>query len=104
MDGLVYINHGRVIVDCPFGCKNAYLYRQGETKKLCNGPGGCSYTFQTVAPDNLAELLEELKRRPNKQNQNWFPEGHPIAVRGNFPMGQSVADLAQEFEVERGVD
>lgn len=101
MDGLVYINHGRVIVDCPYGCGNAYLYLPGQTSRMCDGPGGCSYEFATVPPSNLVELVHELARRPQKANRNWFPEGHPLAVRGNIPMGQSVGDLAVEFDYER---
>lgn len=99
MNGLVYINWGRPVVDCPFGCGNAYLY-EGQSSRNCNGPGGCNYEFGIVSPDNLGELMTELSRRPVEANRNWFPEGHPLAVRADYPMGQSVTDLALEYEYE----
>lgn len=102
MDALVYVNHGRPVVDCPFGCGNAYLYEAGQTVRECTGPGGCKYNFTVLAPSNLSELMQELNKRPAKANRNWFPEGHPIAVRGSYPMGQSVADLSAEFQLESG--
>lgn len=101
MQSLVYINHGRVIVDCPFGCGNAYIHKDGGTTMVCTGPGGCKYMFEVSAPSNLGELYQELAKRPLDKNRNWFPEGHPIAVRGGFAMGQSVADLAEEFTLGR---
>jgi hypothetical protein len=104
MDALVYVNHGRVIMDCPYGCGNAYKYRRGQASQKCTGPGGCNYDFGILVDSSLPEICQELAKRPNPVNRNWFPEGHPLAVRGGLPMGQSVADLAQEFEMEREAD
>ena len=99
---LVYVNHGRVIVDCPGpnSCGNAYMVPMGAASLKCEAAhSGCGFEFPLAVPDNLADILSELSRRPNKSNQNWYPEGHPVAVKGNLPMGQTPADLAAEFEM-----
>jgi len=103
MDGLVYINYGRVIVDCPAECGNAFLVKPGETQKHCRSAGRCDTVFQLLIPSNLSELMAELERRPDKSTRNWFPVDHPLAVRAGAPHGQTVADLAAEFEQMRGV-
>lgn len=104
MNGLVYINYGRVVVDCPSdpACGNAFLVKPGETQKYCNSAGVCSTLFQLIVPSNLSELLAELDRRPDRSTRNWFPANHPLALRAGLPHGQTVADLAAEFEQMRG--
>jgi hypothetical protein len=101
MDGLVYVNWGRMVVDCPaVGCKYSYLY-EGQPSRICDAPGdGCNASFQQIAQENLLELLAELSRRPNEKNRNWYPVGHRIAEESGYPMGQSVADLAAEYEMQ----
>lgn len=105
MIGLVYVNHGRVIVDCPGACNNAYPVTPHIKKMRCVARyDGCGAEFSIAKPDNLQEIVQELSRRPKKENQNWYPEGHPTAVRSlltanPIPMNQSVADLAAEFEL-----
>lgn len=103
MDGLVYINRGRVIVDCPFGCGNAYTVHPQETVKMCFGASdSCGFSFSLVIPSNIGELMQELDRRPDKKNRNWYPVGHPVAEAHGFAQDQTVADLATEFEEEAG--
>ena len=103
MLGMVYVNHGRVIVDCPTEmCGNAYKVVRGQSEQVCNGPGGCEAVIPLAVPDNLSELIRELDKRPRPANRNWFPEGHPMALKGNMPVGQSPEDLSAEFSVMRG--
>jgi len=102
MDGFVYVNHGRVIVDCPAECGSAYKIVPGQTQQLCNAAGGCTALFSLVIPVNLADLVTELDKRPKPQTRNWFPEGHSLALRANLPQGQTVEDLRAEFELMMG--
>jgi len=97
MDGLVYVNHGRVIVDCPFGCGNAYRVRPGETSIRCEAVDGCQAEFSLIVPDNLAAILTELRKRPSKSNRNWFPTGHPIAEQLGCPTSQTPEELRAEY-------
>lgn len=98
MQALVYINHGRVVVDCPAGCGNAYIVTPGETSRICDAPGsGCRADLNLIVPGNMSDLMRELDRRPNPANRNWFPEGHPLAVRGGHPVNQTPGELAAEF-------
>lgn len=99
MIGQVYVNHGRVIVDCPTGCGNAYVIPMGATSMTCGADGGCGASFTLDVPSNLSDILAELNKRPALANRNWFPEAHPIAVVANLAMAQTPADLAAEFEI-----
>lgn len=106
MEAMAYVNWGRVIVDCPgcpAGLQNAYLVDSWSPRnRTCDDPNeGCGAAFTIVMPDNIGEIMQELSRRPNMENRNWFPEGHPMAVHLNEPMGQTVADLAAEFALAR---
>lgn len=99
--GLVYVNYGRVIVDCPSGCGNAFMVPMGTSSMTCKGKNdtGCGADFALVIPDNLSEIITELNHRPNSANRNWYPDNHPVAIRGNIPMGQSVTDLVLEYQM-----
>lgn len=102
MEGLVYINHGRVIVDCPHQCGNAYSVKRNQTSLRCSAEDGCGSTIELRVPRNLGDIIDELANRPIKATRNWFPRGHHVAERGNFPMGQSVSDLRAEQEMMEG--
>ncbi len=47
-------------------------------------------------PPDLVAISEVLYARGNPEWMNWFPLGHPVAVAGNCPHGQTVADLQAE--------
>jgi len=97
-NGLVYVNFGRVIVDCPSGCGNAFMVPMGATSLECEGDAGCGTAFPLSIPSNLSDIITELNKRPNRANRNWYPEGHPVAIKASIPMDQSVTDLVQERE------
>lgn len=106
MDALVYINYGQVVVDCPNeSCYSAFRVDSPDQQTMFCDPnpriGGCGITFNLVIAGNIGEIFQELSRRPFPANRNWFPEGHPIAIQANYPMDQTVADLAAEFELAR---
>lgn len=100
MKGLVYINHGRDICDCPYeGCTSALLVEPGDTSAVCAAPpSGCGRRYQIEWPPGLQELHEALANRP-EQNRNWFPEGHPLATAVGWPTGQTPDDLREETRV-----
>ena len=100
MEALLFINHGRPVVECPYGCMTAYLYEPGKFRRVCDGAGGCGGVFSIIVPSNLPELMYELSKRPNMINRNWYPVGHPHEEKHNVPVGQTIADLAAEFAYE----
>jgi len=70
----------------------------GATSLECEGDAGCGTAFPLSIPSNLSDIITELNKRPNRANRNWYPEGHPVAIKASIPMDQSVTDLVQERE------
>lgn len=105
-----YVYNGDWVADCPRACGGVeFLYEQ----RFLNGPrdvrknffrcSNCAHaTDRVVWPRREAEIMEALLRRPLKQNRNWYPKDHPVAVRFNVPHGQTPAELVAEGE-EHGV-
>lgn len=90
----VYVNHGRVIADCPYPhCANAEKIDPGQTLFGCSN---CRQVAHIEWPPNLAEILAVLGLRPVPQTRNWFPPGHELALRAGCPDGQTVPDLVAE--------
>lgn len=100
MQSQVYVNWGRVVADCPYGCGTAYRIEYGTEAMRCDGDGGCGQSFSLIIPDNLEAIMRELVKRPLPNTRNWFPDGHKMALENHLPHGQSVADLAAERELE----
>ncbi|WP_328382915.1 hypothetical protein OHQ88_10520 [Micromonospora zamorensis] len=91
--GLVYVNWGRFVVDCPAGgCHDAREVAPGQDGEVCVAGHPMSLRW----PDGAPALLAELQRRPDERTRNWYPEGHPAAVRAGLPQGQSVEELRAE--------
>lgn len=90
----VYVNHGRVIADCPREhCANAEKVERGQAVFHCTN---CRQVADVEWPSNLDEIVAVLDRRPVPQTRNWFPSNHELALRSGCPHGQSVADLVAE--------
>lgn len=105
-----YIYNGMWVADCPQEC--------GGVEQLCEADrrGGprvrrrtvfhCSYcklmTDRIDWPADAVALMAVLELRPVPHNRNWYPAGHPTAVRFGILHGQSVRDL-QDENVEHGV-
>lgn len=96
----MYINYGRVIVDCPGGCNNSYRVEIDQPTAACTASDGCRSVFSVEYPENARELLAELERRPAPATRNWIPVGHRLTQYAGMVGGQTVADLRDEFERE----
>jgi hypothetical protein len=100
-----YVYSGEWVADCPRagGCGNVeFLYRPSRLRGprdvevgffLCSH---CGAQAPVAWPDDRHAILAELARRPVPENRNWYPDGHPVALRFGLPHGQSVADLVAE--------
>jgi hypothetical protein len=106
-----YFNHGRWVADCPREyCSYAFELEPGQDRYLCRTkqrragvpPKGCGADAPIEWPTDAGEIQRVLEMRPVEATQNWFPEGHALAVAAGLPHGQSVADLLGENE-EHGV-
>ena len=56
----------------------------------------CGHMCEVEWPPNADEIWEVLSERPAPKNRNWYPSGHPVALRANLPHGQSVQELRDE--------
>jgi hypothetical protein len=88
-----YVNHGRWIADCPDECGGATMLDPRQNYIVCGNCKGLSTVEWPADPDGITEALDE---RRNAQNRNWYPKGHPVALRARCPHGQSVDDLIAE--------
>lgn len=92
-----YINAGRLIADCPYGCGNAELV--GDESGPTVSTFLCSYCKALSGldwPDDLGDILAVLALRPIPHTRNWAPAGHR-QIRGTpHEAGQSVQDLMDE--------
>lgn len=104
-----YIYHGEWVADCPRPCGNTeFLFN----KTSRNGPRivrkqvfTCSYCKMTAPIEwasNERELDIVLSIRPVPHTRNWYPKGHPVALKYKLPDGQTIHDLVQEAR-EHGV-
>lgn len=98
MRGFVYINHGRMVCDCPYDdCTSAMQVQTGDTYAQCVPPdrGGCGRRARLEWPPNIADLMQAMAERPER-NRNWFPAGHPLAELYHQPSGETPDELRQE--------
>ncbi len=107
------LNHGRWIVDCPLGCNSASLVYPGKPyicgdhypRVFSDDPGAAAdevarayelkHVYDVVFPGDKADIERALKSRP-LDLQNWFPNGHPLAIEWDLPHGQSPQGLIDE--------
>lgn len=81
----VFVNQGRWMVSCPFGCGSAQVASFTDRRFYCCGPLGCQnfragyQTIITLWPDpvTLAAIEDLLMLRPI-MFRNWFP-GEPLS-------------------------
>lgn len=88
-----YVNHGRWVTDCPANDGAAVLLAPRQGSMVCPK---CHVINEIEWPAEADEIMQVLEKRSNPQNRNWYPFGHDLALRGNKPHGQSVADLLEE--------
>lgn len=100
-----YVYSGDWVADCPRACGNVeHLYapiskRPGAPRTVRLPSFACSYcTMQAPIdwPPHMSEITAVLALRPIPHTRNWYPAGHPTAVRFRVPHGQSVEELRDE--------
>jgi hypothetical protein len=97
-----YVNHGRWIAECPAECGSAVRLEPGQTLFHCSE---CSTISEVEWPEQADAIWEALLQRRLARTRNWFPVGHPLAVRAGCPQGQSPRELLDEQrENEDGMD
>jgi len=108
-----YIYHSQWVADCPRPyCGNTEYLFDKMNKRDLNSPRTirkqvfrCSYC-KLVAPiewaTNEHELEIVLSIRPVPHTRNWYPKGHPTAIKYGLPDGQTIHDLVEEAR-EHGV-
>lgn len=80
------VNHGRWIIDCPFGCGGAEMLDDSRpTFFCCECRNAATYhrPVVVVVPDNREFIEAVLLRRPEYPTRNWRP-------------GETIADLEAE--------
>lgn len=97
------VNHGRWIADCvrPY-CSNAMRLTLGQSTFHCGGEGGCGLHAAVAWPDEAELITAVLEQRPVPGTRNWYPAGHPEAVKLGIPHGQSVFELRAETLAHEG--
>jgi len=70
LDPLVYVNHGRWVVECPSGDNNAFEILGSNRWFTCTL---CKRDFQVRLPYNHDLIDKILGQRPNLMNRNWLP-------------------------------
>lgn len=88
-----YVNFGRWIADCPIDCGSAMRLNPRQAMFHCVE---CRHVAEIEWPANADELWDALEKRQAPKNRNWFPAGHPLAVRASIPHGQTVKELEDE--------
>lgn len=99
---LAYVYCGAWVAECPTECGNVQAVSRDDASLY-----RCVYCQQlapvTWPPEREMELMMAvMNRRPNPSNRNWYPEGHPVAIRFGIPHGQNVQDLMDE-NAEHGI-
>lgn len=94
-----YVNFGRWIADCPLECGSALALTPSQESFHCPECHAVSLVEWPTNPDKIWDALQE---RPARRNQNWFPKNHTLAVRAGCPHGQTVKELKDETEENRG--
>jgi hypothetical protein len=101
MKAPVYINWSRFIAECPHeGCGDAREVHPGEKRVTC----AAGHSMDLVWPDGIERVMTVLGERTADKRRNWFPAGHPVAVRLSQPHGQSIDDLRAEAEEGEAAD
>ncbi len=96
---LAYINHGRWVVECPWECGSAMELQPHELMFACSM---CHQISPITWPSDADRIWEALQERVLPRTRNWFPDGHPLAIRLGAPMGQTEAQLRAEQREHEG--
>lgn len=104
-----YVYSGEWVADCPRQhCGNTVLMtvKEDKDRNVAWTPyetlhsfdcGYCGYHTDSVHwPANYELILDVLDCRPIPHTRNWYPEGHPTAVKTGVVDGETPADLVRE--------
>lgn len=72
---LAYVNHGRVVADCPF-CRSAQIVDPDDPRFYCYDCGNAAVEglyLPVGFPEDLGEIERALGARPSPANRNWLP-------------------------------
>ena len=75
-----FVNQGRWMVSCPFGCGSAQVASETDHRFYCCGPLGCqnynagNMTIPVIWPDPVTQgAIEDLLMERPQVFRNWFP-------------------------------
>ena len=94
----VYVNWGRLVAECL--CGDAREVGLGQRQMTCVD----GHLSDLEWPDDMPAVLAALAERLADKRKNWFPHGHPVAVRGGLPHGQTPDELRAETAVGEAAD
>jgi hypothetical protein len=99
----VYVNWGRIVAEC--WCGDARVVEIGQqTMTCCISPSCPGHTNDLEWPDNLPAIVTALSERLSEKRKNWFPPGHPFAIAGGYPTGQTPDELRAETATGEAAD
>lgn len=92
---VAYVNHGRWMIDCPFGCGAAQEADPDWPLTLCvhcwNEPvGGAWIRVEWPSPKTAEKIERMLVVRPDETTRNWRP-GETVAMLGQENVDHGVA-------------
>lgn len=97
-----YVNHGRWMVNCPFGCRSAQHASRGDHRFFCIecDSGGTSSWVRVNWPDEaeLAAIEAALGVRPQIPTRNWLTPNMRAALH---QAPETAADLMAENEAQQ---
>ncbi len=89
----VYVNWGRTVANCPVpGCNDAREVELDQPGMQC----AAGHLSELVWPGNMPQILAALAERLSDKRRNWFPAGHPLALLGGLPSGETPDELRAE--------
>lgn len=101
-----YYNHARWVAECPEeDCLDARLVYEEDPRtgrptgrRLTGDTCDNGHVFKIEMPNEQveAQIVTAMSEREKDAHKSWFPAGHPRALIGGHPHGQSIADLKRE--------
>lgn len=92
-----YVNHGRWMIDCPWGCNSAQYAARSDRRFFCVecDSGGTAQWAPVEWPDDLevAAIEAALGLRPDETLRNWEP---PTMREAKHLKPETAADLVAE--------
>lgn len=97
-----YVNHGRWLVDCPFGCGSAQYASRDDRRFWCTECDN-SGTGEWVAvdwPDDVASIDDALSVRSDRRTANWEPAETIDELKAQNVAAAIATDIADDGGME----